>query len=454
MHDLRILSGTVVSDHEARLADVAIEGGFISEVGPQGTLGPAAEEIDASGLLVLPGAVDVHFHCRAPSHPERGDFASETRAAASGGVTTVFEMPISDPACSTPEVLRARRELGEEQSYVNFALFAGGAVESESHAQAMAESGAIGFKLFTHSPPASRVAEFAGLWAIDEGGIFEAFSAIRATGLVCVVHAENEALLKAFARQAELDGVPRRPPVIEAAAIALVGALAAETGTRVHVAHVTSRAAIAALVGTREMGASISAETCPQYLVFDRSAIQRVGAFAKVAPPLRTPEDAEALWEALRGGAIGMVASDHAPFLPHEKEVDYASAPQGLPTIETMVPILLDAAARGLVPLTLAVDLVTSNPSQLFGLYPRKGTISSGADADVVLFDPKSEMRLSVESLLSRAAGCGVLYEGMALRGRILRTIVGGQTVYAEGKMLGPRCGRFVQPEFSVRRPA
>src|SRR5712691_4771681 len=101
MHDLRILSGAVVSDREARLADVAIDGGFISEVGPHGTLGPGAVEIDASGLMVLPGAVDVHFHCRAPSHPERGDFGSETRAAAAGGVTTIFEMPISDPSCST-----------------------------------------------------------------------------------------------------------------------------------------------------------------------------------------------------------------------------------------------------------------------------------------------------------------------------------------------------------------
>jgi dihydroorotase (multifunctional complex type) len=447
MLELRILNGIVVSDGVAEMKDVGIEGGAIVEVGSPGTLGPAADEVDATGLYVLPGAVDVHFHCRAPGHPERGDFASETRAAATGGVTTVFEMPISEQACSTPEVFERRRELAARQCYVNFALYAGAAVKNNAHALAMEECGAIGFKLFTLSPSSDREREFEGLWAVDEDRIYDALTAISHTGLVCTVHAENEALLRAFGRRSMLNGVPLRPPIVEATAIALVGALAASAKARIHVAHVTSRAALDALRGVRAMGASATGETCPQYLVFDENAIDEFGAFAKVAPPLRPPEDASALWDALRDGTIEVVASDHAPFRPEEKtEASYAMAPQGMPTVETMVPILLDAALRGLLPIEVAVDLITSAPARRFGLFPRKGTIRPGSDADISLFSPEGERELNVRSLVSRAAGCGVMYEGMVLRGRPTRTIVGGRTVFLEGFVFDPPAGRFVRP--------
>jgi dihydroorotase (multifunctional complex type) len=447
MLDLRILNGLVISDGVAENKDVGIEGDSIVEVGPPGSLGRAAEEVDAAGLYVLPGAVDVHFHCRAPGHPERGDFATETRAAVAGGVTTVFEMPISERACSTPEVFEQRRELAARQCYVDFALYAGAAVRNRAHALTMQECGAIAFKLFTNAPSPEREKEFAGLWAIDEDRIYDALAAISHTGLVCAVHAENDALLRAFARRSVLNGVPLRPPIVEATAIAVVGALAASTKTRIHVAHVTSQAALDALRGARAMGASVTGETCPQYLVFDENAIEKFGAFAKVAPPLRAPEDGSALWDGLRDGTIEIVASDHAPFRPEEKTgVSYAMAPQGMPTVETMVPILLDAALRGLLPIELAVDLITSAPARRFGLHPRKGSVRPGAAADISLFSPKGERKLTVRSLVSKAAGCGVLYEGMVLRGRLTRTIVGGRTVFLEGFVFDPPAGHFVRP--------
>jgi dihydroorotase-like cyclic amidohydrolase len=171
MPDLRILGGTVVSDGVARPLDVGIEDGRIVELEPPGGASRADSEIDASGMVLIPGAVDVHFHCRAPSRVERGDFASETAAAAAGGVTTIFEMPISDPACSTPEVFRNRRALAESQVHVNFALYSGAVLGGEERATEMAELGAIAFKLFTLAPAAGREREFAGLWATDEGEI-------------------------------------------------------------------------------------------------------------------------------------------------------------------------------------------------------------------------------------------------------------------------------------------
>lgn len=444
--DLKIVGGLVVTDGTATMLDVGIEGETVVEVAAPGSLGRAVEEIDATGRYVMPGAVDAHFHCRAPSHPERGDFASETRAAAAGGVTTVFEMPISDPACSTPEVLTARRRLAEEQCVVDFALFGGGAVTDRSQVQAMAELGAIGFKMFTHAPAANRAREFEGLWATDEVTIYRALEAVASTGLVCTVHAENEALLRWFS-ETSVDGIPRRPPVIESTAISMVAAIAAAVGAKVHIAHLSSIEGLAALRAARATDASVTAETCPQYLMFDETWIRDFGAFAKIAPPLRPPGHADALWQALADGDLTLVSSDHAPFLPEEKiGVPYASAPQGIPTIETMLPILLDAAARGVLPLTTAVDLVTSAPARRFGIHPRKGTVSPGADADLVLFTPSTTTELGVGSLLSRAAGTGRVYEGIRLQGTLDRTISRGETVFLDGIASDKPRGRFVSP--------
>jgi allantoinase len=236
MHDLSVLNALVIAEGMAAPRDVAVDGGLISEVAPLGTLGPARNELDASGCFVVPGALDVHFHCRAPSYPSRGDFQDETRAAAEGGVTTVLEMPISDAACSTPEVLHSRRALGERTAVVNFGLFAGGAVENAAEAEALAEAGAIAFKLFTTRPPLGRDSEFAGLCAPMPEQVFTAFEAIRTTELTCTIHAEDEALRATLAKY----GAPPEAlssPIIEASAIAVVATIARATRTRIHFAH-------------------------------------------------------------------------------------------------------------------------------------------------------------------------------------------------------------------------
>lgn len=446
MHDLVISNGAIVSDGVRRRGDVAVDAGIITAVAAPGTLDGARVVIDAAGKWVLPGAIDIHFHCRAPSHPERGDFASESRAAIAGGVTTIFEMPISDPACSTPEVLRARRALAEQECYAHFALYAGGGLRDPAAAAALVDAGAIGFKIFTTTPPRDRRAEFDGLCAEREDAILAALRAIAPTGRPCVFHAENQPLIEFFG-QTLRHGVPDRPPLVEATAIAIIGTLARETGARAHIAHLTSAAGLQTLRAINAAGPVLTAETCPQYLLFDSRAIDRWGGYAKIAPPLREPADSAALWEGLRDGAIGIVASDHAPFRPEEKrDVPYADAPQGMPSVETMLPVLLDAAARGLLPLEQAVDLLTGAPARLFGLDGRKGTVAAGADADLVIVDPAAQAEVRIDCLLSRAAGCAILYDGLQLRGRIETTLVAGQIAYRDGRIEGPPRGRFIAP--------
>lgn len=447
MLDCAIVNGTVVSDGTRLTADVGVEGDRIVEVAPSGTLGTARRTIDAAGCFVLPGAVDIHFHCRAPSHPERGTFASETRAAAAGGVTTLFEMPISDPACSTPEVLALRRELGERECLVNFALYAGGAVQDSSTAEALVEAGAIGFKIFTTTPAPGREREFTGLSAVAEDQIYRALEAIRGTGRRTVFHAENQPLIDHFAHSLS-NGVPYRPPLIEAVQIGIVGAMACELGGPVHIAHVTSATGLDAVRASQYTGAPLSAETCPQYLLFTEAEVDRVGAFAKVAPPLRSVADRNALWSGLRDGSLTAVASDHSPFRPEEKtNVPFAQAPFGMPTVEMLVPVLLDAAQNERIPLEMAVDLVTAAPARLFGLFPRKGAVAAGSDADIVIYDPNKPNEVHIDRLVSRAAGCARAFDGMKLVGTITHTLVNGTVVYDHGTIVDGSHGRFVAPQ-------
>ncbi len=446
MHDLRVLNGLVVSDGETRLGDVAIDGGRITEVADPGRLGPACEEIDADGCYVLPGAVDVHFHCRAPSYPARGDFKTETRAAAAGGVTTVLEMPISDPACSTPEVLRSRRELGERTAVVNFGLFAGGAVADAGAAQALADAGAIAFKLFTTTAARGRESEFAGLCAPTHEQIFTALEAIRPTGLTCTVHAEDEALRETLlgygAAPEMLDS-----PILEASAIAIVATIARATRTPIHFAHVTGRMALDAVrVAKASSGNDVSAETCPHYLLFDEETVGRHGGFAKVAPRLREAVDRAALWVGLCDGTIDLIASDHAPFQPGEKsEGPFEDAPNGIPGVEMMMSVMLDGAARGVLSLERAVDMISAAPARRFGLFPRKGAIAVGSDADLCIYDPRTPRIVSTADFHSRSAGSAVVYDGLTVQGRVVRTIVGGTTVFQDGQIVGS-AGAFVAP--------
>jgi len=444
MLDLRIINGTVVSDGVVRRLDVGIDGGQITEIEEPGAVAPSRAEIDATGLHVIPGAVDVHFHCRAPSRTQGGDFASETAAAAAGGVTTVFEMPIAEPACSDPAVFESRRTLALSQSHVNFALYSGAVLGTADHAARMAELGAIGFKLFMIAPAPGRKREFSGLWATDEGEILDALSALRGIGLPCVVHAENERLVRHFAARTDADGRPTRPPVIEATAIATIAALAKEARADVHIAHVSSRAALDALRGARALGATVTAETCPQYLLLDAAAVHEYGAIAKIAPPLREREDAEALWQALRESTIELVASDHSPFPLDEKAgMPWTTAPQGLPTVELLVPTVLGAAATGRLPLGLAVSYVTAAPAKRFDLYPRKGALQVGSDADVALVRLGGEFSPEPDRLLTRAAGCAVVFAGIRLDARVELTLVGGIPVYQGGRLVHEGAGRF-----------
>ncbi|NJR12953.1 amidohydrolase family protein [bacterium] len=455
--DTLIINGNVVTEQGIEAVDIAIEGGFIAALLQRGTPVEAADIIDAVGTYVLPGAVDIHFHCRAPAYPQRGDFATETRAAAAGGVTTIFEMPISKPCCATREIFQARRALGEKDAYVNFALYGAPGLLRRDEVQAMAAEGAIGFKIFTTAAPAGRDDEFEGLCLPETDKLYQALQLVAETGLVCVIHAEDNPLLEWHTAQLKAAGRndiaahgESRPPHVEALSVTTLLTMNEEIGANLHIAHVSSRTALNALRRHKRDGSQATGETCPHYLFFTEDDMARVGPYAKINPPLRQKTDQDALWDGILDGTLMAVTTDHSPFTVEEKErarTDIWLTPPGAPGVQELVLGMMDAALRGRLSIEKAVQLISTNGAKRFGIYPHKGRIAVGADADLVVYDPRQTTTIQPDMLLSQARDCDKLYEGMIFKGCISRTLVNGKTVFLNGEIIGEAgWGQFVRP--------
>lgn len=455
--DTIISNADVVTESGIQPLDIGITEGRISALFERGAIVEAEQLIDASGQLILPGAIDIHWHCRAPAYPQRGDFATETRAAAAGGVTTVFEMPISKPCCATGDIFRARKTLGEANVYVNFGLYGAPGLLSREEIEDMVAEGAIGFKIFMTTAPAGRFDEFEGLCLPQVSDLYQALRLVAETGLVCSVHAETEALIQWHTEQlkaANRNDVPShgesRPPHVEASAIATLTSLNEAAGANLHIAHVSSQHALETVRCFQRSGVNVTAETCPHYLFFTEADLERVGPYAKVNPPLRKPADQAALWEGLVDGSLMAVTTDHSPFTVEEKErarTDIWRTPPGAPGVEELVLGMMDAALKGRISIEQAVRLISTNGAKRFGIYPRKGVIAAGADADLVIYDPQATTTIHSDMLFSQARECDKLYEGMTFQGQIRRTMVKGRTVFVDGKITGePGWGQFVTP--------
>ncbi len=328
MHPITIINGTIVQSEQMLPADLVIENGAIVEIRQPGFGKKNGTIIDASGLLILPGAIDIHFHCRAPAYPERGDFATETRGAAAGGVTTVFEMPISKPGTSTVEVFETRKAAGERDAHVNFGLYAAPARLDPAEIEKMVQAGAIGFKTFMTAAPKGRDDEFEGLCAVTDHALYQVLEMIKPYPHPAVFHPESNQLLEWFQAQMASRATVEpdehaltRPPVVESTAIAKLIAMVASTGRGAHCAHLSTENGLNLIRDAQRRGLPITAETCPHYLLFSSEKLREVGPFGKVNPPLRSVEDRKSLWGGLEDGTISVITTDHSPFAAAEKEL-------------------------------------------------------------------------------------------------------------------------------------
>ncbi len=457
--DRVVRGGMLVTPEGVRPGTLGIRDGRIAAVAP-----PEAEldrEVvsgriwDATGLHVLPGAIDIHCHIRSPAYPERGTVASETSACAAGGITTVFEMPITDPCCNSPERVAVRRDHFAEHARVDFALYAAPADLTLPAFEALAAAGVVALKIFTIPAPVGREHEFEGLAWPDAADQLRALELAARVGLPVVVHAEHpEILARASSEAAGLDSgsaathEAARPALAEATAVAQLLTLNRTAHARLHVAHVTSRATLDVL--RRYAGSSdFSAETCPQYLRHTVDDVERVGVCGKVNPPIRTAADRDALWEALADGTLAHVTTDHTSFSPEEKarhEGDFLGAPPGHSGTEVLLPTLLDGVAEGKLTMPQVAERASSAAARRFGL-DRRGAIAEGMRADLVMVDLAGSTAPTESNLRTAARRVARLAHGQRYRGRVAGTLLAGVPVFDGTEVVAtPGVGRFVRP--------
>ena len=413
--------------------DIAVEGGVIVEVGV-GLAGGAAQEVDARGLLILPGVIDVHVHFNEPGRTEWEGAATGSAAFAVGGGTLYFDMPLNSTPCTVGvREFEAKRAALAASSVTDFALW-GGIVPGNRAALAdLAGAGAIGFKAFMSG---SGLPEFP---RSDDLTLYEAMVEAAKVNLPVAVHAESEEITRELSARAQAEGrtgirdyLHSRPIVAEVEAIHRAALLAREAKAKLHIVHISSGRGVAAALEARQLGTDLTIETCTHYLFFTGEDVERIGAAAKCAPPLRDAAERDELWRRLLKGDIDIVGSDHspAPFLM-KQDGNFFDVWGGIAGVQSTLAVMLPAGEAQVA------RVLAENPAKRFRIA-NKGRIAVGYDADLVLVDANAEYELKAEDLKQRHAISP--YIGYRFRGVIRQTYVRGVPAPRQSK------GRFVRP--------
>lgn len=454
MSTLLIQNGTLVTADGQSRTDVLCQDGRIVALG-QGCAVPEAVVLDASGCCVLPGGVDAHVHLQMPvgEFTSTDDFYTGTVAAACGGTTTIVDFATPERGQSLRQAVALRRQEADGQVAVDYGLHLAvtNATKRTLRAlESLARQGYRSLKLYTVYP---------ALYLRDEQ-ILRILEVARSAGLLPLVHCENRAIVaNRTARLLEAgQTAPRchplaRPAVAESEAVARVLALAEVAGTPVVIAHLSCRRSLEAVRRARARGQTVYVETCPHYLLLTEKEYGRLGfAGAKyvLTPPLRTPADVATLWPALADGEIDFVSTDHCPWnyrgMKERGRDDFSRIPNGAPGIETRMALLWsEGVGRGRITPERFVAVTATESARRYGLYPRKGTITPGADADLVVWDPAREVRLHATALHQHVDYCP--YEGWTVRGYPRDVVLRGQVIVRRGQFVGQRgAGQFVGP--------
>ena len=423
--------------------DLLIEDGRIQEIGA--LTAPADEDIDLNGLWLWPGAIDAHVHFRDPGLTHKEDFLTGSQAAVSGGVTTVFDMPNTRPSTTTVDRLNEKRALIAEKTLCNFGLFFG--ANPDNLDEILATENIPALKIF--------MADSTGDLLVDQPEDLERIFAAY-EGRISV-HAESQVRMDRRREEFAHRDDPAVHSVIRDATTAAEGvdlatSLASRHGRRLHILHLSTREELQALRAAREAlpdfsQARFTAEVCPHHLFLDVSDYERWGTRVQMNPPLRSREDRDAMWTALSSGELQIVATDHAPHGIDEKARPYRQAPSGVPGVETMVPLMLDAALRGFCEVDDVLRWLTSGPASIYDVVDR-GTIMPGYHADLVAIDPHLSRTIDDAHIHSR---CGWSpYAGKTLRGWPRWTFVNGVPVYRRdddgpGEFIAEAVGREVE---------
>ena len=442
------ISRRVVFADGVRPACVVVDeqSGQIVQVGAVDEIPVGCTCVECGDDALLPGLMDAHVHLNEPGRTEWEGFATGTRAAAAGGVTTVIDMPLNClPETTTVEALEKKRAAAMGNATVDWQPWGGAVNGNQQHLLALGAAGVPGFKCFLLYPGCD------GFGLIDESELRAAMHLIAQTGLPLLVHAELAGPCEAAAaRLVEADWrvyetyLASRPDDAELDAIVRMIGLCREFGARVHIVHLSSALALPMIRAAKAEGLKLTVETCPHYLYFAAEEIADGATLLKCAPPIRAGANRDLLWAALRDGTIDLVASDHSPCPPGMKGTDgsFRTAWGGIAGVSLSLPVVwTEAGPRGFGLEDLARWMAKA-PARLAGLAERKGEIAVGMDADLVVFAPEEEFIVGVEDLHFRHKISP--YLGETLRGRVKRTLVRGVSVFVEGQFLGEAVGREV----------
>jgi allantoinase len=443
--DSVIRSRRVVTADGVRPASLSVRGGVIVAV-EDIHAGSAGEALDFGDSVVMPGLVDTHVHVNEPGRTEWEGFETASRAAAAGGVTTLFDMPLNSvPPTTSGEALAAKAAAAKGRTFVDVGFWGGVVPGNHRELGGMAELGAPGFKCFLVP---SGVSEFG---PVDERDLAVALPEVARLGAVLLVHAEDPRWIEKPPPGADRRYsvyLATRPSRAEDEAVALLARLCRETGARIHVVHLSSADALAVIARARSEGLPLSAETCPHYLFFAAEEVPAGATEFKCAPPIRDRVNRERLWEGLQSGTIDMVVSDHSPSPPELKARetgDFLSAWGGISSLQLRLPAVWTAArARG-VSFARLSEWLSAAPARLAGIAGRKGALIPGADADFVVWNPEETFEVRPETIHHRHKLTP--YTGRTLAGVVEAVFLAGEKISERGRVPGPARGKILLRE-------
>jgi dihydroorotase len=382
----------------------------------------------------------VHVHFRDPGYPHKEDWRTGTAAAAFGGVTTVFDMPNTVPPTGTAAALADKHRIAAANAHVDFGLYGLLGEDTITHVPALVDGGVIGFKLYMGNT-------FGKMPCPSAGAMLEAFEMVAPTGKRVSLHAENNSImerregrLRDAGRRDPLAHLAARPAVVAVEAVSRAAILAEWTGARIHILHISSAEELRPLREAKARGVDITGETCPQYLFLSTDDYPRLGGIIRVNPPVREARNREPLWAALADGTVDMIATDHAPHAPAEKtRNDIWTVDCGFPGVETQMPLMLTAVDSFRMSICDYVRWSAVNPAKVWGLYPRKGAIQAGSDADLALVDLGRKWTIDDTQLQSRSKITP--WNGREVRGLPVHTLVRGRFVMRERALIADTRG-------------
>ncbi|MGA2133055.1 MAG: dihydropyrimidinase [Bryobacteraceae bacterium] len=450
-----IQNGTVVTSEKTFPADILIEAGKIREIAPHIPSDNATRIIDASGMLLLPGGIDVHTHLDMPfgGTTSSDDFETGTRAAAFGGTTTLIDFAIQARGMKMRDALDIWWKKADNKASIDYGLhmivtdlYEAGLEDMD----AMVREGVASFKLFMAYP---------GVLLVDDATIFKVLSQSARNGALICMHAENGGVIDVIVRRALAEGKTApiyhaltRPVAAEAEAVHRAIALAEIAGAPIYIVHLSSEDALNQVREARDRGLPAFAETCPQYLLLSTDDLARPnfeGAKYVFTPPLREKHHQPKLWDGLKNDHLQVVSTDHCPFCFADQKAlgkdDFTKIPNGGPGIENRLQLIYHYGVnQGRLSLNRFVELVSTTPARLFGLYPRKGELAAGSDADIVIWDPEAEHTISAGSHHMRVDYS--MFEGFQVKGNARMVLSRGEVIVDGGQYLGrPGRGEFLK---------